>query len=152
MARTTRLYQQGLKIRKEIVGPGTVRRIKRSQNIAPVMDKLANEICYGTLWARTDKLDLRSRRWLTIATLICLGKWRQLKTHMKGALRADVTKHELGEAITHMAIYLGVPQCFDALQMARDAVQELEDEANPKAKKRGTRRRRRRKVQGPAQP
>ena len=55
-----------------------------------------------------------------LATLIALGRERQLPGHLNRALDNGVTKQEISEIITHLAFYAGWPAAMTAAQIAKD--------------------------------
>ena len=87
--------------------------------IAPKLVELAEDVVYGEIWERPD-LSKRDRSLITIATLVALGRERQLRGHFERALRNGVTKHEIGELITHLAFYAGWPAAMTAALVAKE--------------------------------
>ncbi len=129
MPKASALAEKGLKTRIQVVGPSTATRPSIVAGVAPFMSQMTNEVVFGQVWSRTDKLDRRSRRLCVITALISLRNHDELKVHIKGALRSgDLTKEELGEVITHMAFYLGWPTAVGATRAAKLAIDELEAE------------------------
>jgi 4-carboxymuconolactone decarboxylase len=74
--------------------------------IAPKLIELAEKVVYGEVWERPG-LSKRDRSLITVATLVALGRERQLRGHLERALGNGVTKDEVGELITHLAFYAG---------------------------------------------
>ncbi len=135
MAKFSAEYEKGVQMRGKLFGPAAIARGSVASEVAPFMSQLSNEVLFGKIWARTDKLDVRSRRLLTLAALISVRSTGELKTHMKGALRDSLTREELGEVITHLAFYLGWPTAVHAVRVARDALAESEAEGTIKPAK-----------------
>lgn len=79
------------------------------------------DFAYGQQYARPG-LDLRSRYLATIAALTALGGQTapQLRVNIEGALRAGVTREEIGEVIWQMSLYGGFPAAINALNVAVD--------------------------------
>jgi 4-carboxymuconolactone decarboxylase len=65
-------------------------------------------------------LSKRDRSLITVATLVALGRERQLHGHLERALRNGVTKDEVGELITHLAFYAGWPAAMTAALVAKE--------------------------------
>jgi 4-carboxymuconolactone decarboxylase len=87
--------------------------------IAPKLVELAAEVVYGDVWERPG-LSKRDRSLITVATLVALGRERQLVGHLQRALGNGVSKDEIGELITHLAFYAGWPAAMTAALVAKD--------------------------------
>ena len=84
------------------------------------VDEYLNNACFGDVWARPG-LDLRTRRLLTIAMLAALGRERQLRGHIAGALQQGISREEVLETIVHVSPYAGFPAGLTALEIFREA-------------------------------
>jgi 4-carboxymuconolactone decarboxylase len=87
--------------------------------IAPKLVELAEKVVYGDVWERPG-LSKRDRSLITVATLVALGRERQLRGHLERALGNGVTKAEIGELITHLAFYAGWPAAMTAAVVAKE--------------------------------
>jgi 4-carboxymuconolactone decarboxylase len=87
--------------------------------IAPKLIDLAEKVVYGDVWERLG-LSKRDRSLITVATLVALGRERQLRGHLERALGNGVTKDELGELITHLAFYAGWPAAMTGALVAKE--------------------------------
>jgi 4-carboxymuconolactone decarboxylase len=87
--------------------------------IAPKLVELAEEVVYGDVWERPG-LSKRDRSLITVATLIALGRERQLVGHLGRALDNGLSKDEISELITHLAFYAGWPAAMTAALVAKD--------------------------------
>ena len=67
--------------------------------IAPKLVELAQKVVYGDVWERPG-LSKRDRSLITVATLVALGRERQLRGHLERALANGVSKGEVGKLIT----------------------------------------------------
>ena len=85
----------------------------------PKLAEISDKIIYGEIWERPG-LSRRDRSLVTVATLIALGREKQLDGHLERALANGVTKAEIGEVITHLAFYAGWPAAMTAAQVAKD--------------------------------
>src|ERR1700687_4256692 len=74
---------------------------------------------FGEVWERPG-LSKRDRSLIVCATLIALGREKQLVGHLQRALDNGVTKNELGEVITHLAFYAGWPAAMTAALVAKE--------------------------------
>ncbi len=80
-------------------------------NFAPEFAHLNDDILFGEVWSREDKLSLRDRSLITVVALISSGVIdSSLKFHILNAKNNGVSKEEFAEAITHIAFYVGRPK------------------------------------------
>lgn len=87
--------------------------------IAPKLIDLAEKVVYGDVWERPG-LSKRDRSLITVASLVALGREKQLVGHLGRALDNGLSKEELGELITHLAFYAGWPAAMTAALVAKD--------------------------------
>ncbi len=85
----------------------------------PMLAEISDKIIYGEVWERPG-LSKRDRSLITVATLIALGREKQLDGHLARALANGVTKDEIAEIITHLAFYAGWPAAMTAATIAKD--------------------------------
>ena len=118
------LYQQGLKIRKEVLGEEYVNRALANLNSfnAPLQE-LVTEYCWGKLWGRAG-LDRRQRSLLNLAMIGVLNRPHELRAHLRGALTNGVTPQEISEVFLQVAIYAGVPAAVDSFRVANELFAE----------------------------
>jgi len=89
------------------------------RDIVPGLVELSSRVLFGEVWERPG-LSKRDRSLITCATLIALGRERQLVGHLNRALDNGLSKNELSEVITHLAFYAGWPAAMTAAQVAKD--------------------------------
>jgi len=89
------------------------------RDIVPGLIDLSERVLFGEVWERPG-LSKRDRSLITCATLIALGRERQLVGHLNRALDNGLTKNELSEVITHLAFYAGWPAAMTGAQMAKE--------------------------------
>ena len=85
---------------------------------APKLIEMTEKVVYGDVWERPG-LSKRDRSLITVAALIAMYRGDQLSGHLERALANGVTKEEIGEVITHMALYAGWPCAMTAGRIAR---------------------------------
>jgi len=85
----------------------------------PKLAEISDQVIYGDVWGRPG-LSKRDRSLITVATLVALGREKQLDGHLARALQNGVTKDEISEIITHLAFYAGWPAAMTAAQIAKD--------------------------------
>lgn len=88
---------------------------------APEFAHLNDDILFGEVWAREDKLPLKERSIITMTALIASGITdSSLKFHLENAKKNGVTKEEAAEIITHIAFYAGWPKAWAAFRLAKE--------------------------------
>jgi 4-carboxymuconolactone decarboxylase len=89
------------------------------RDIVPGLIDLSERVLFGEVWERPG-LSKRDRSLITCATLIALGRERQLVGHLNRALDNGLSKQELSEVMTHLAFYAGWPAAMTAAQIAKE--------------------------------
>jgi 4-carboxymuconolactone decarboxylase len=121
-------YQEGLRIRREVLGAEYVdRSIARVSDFSQPMQDLVTEYCWGTIWAR-DGLPRKTRSLMNIVMLTALNRPHELGVHIRGALANGVTAGEIQEALLQTAIYVGVPAALESFRIADDILKEKGDD------------------------
>ena len=70
---------------------------------APKFAELNDDILFGQVWSRTNKLSKRDRSIVTVTALVSSGIIDQsLGFHLQEAKKNGVTKTEISEILTHM--------------------------------------------------
>lgn len=90
-------------------------------NFAPKFAELNDDVLFGEVWSREDKLSLRDRSLVTIC--IFMGKGlvdNSLKYHLINAKNNGITKEEMAEIITHAAFYAGWPNAWAVFNLAKE--------------------------------
>ena len=129
MAEQSAMYQRGAEILKAIGNAAPAPGTKRYPNLPPdqaddVARKLT-EYCFGDTWGREGShIDLKTRRLLTIAALTAMGRERQLRGHIGGALNQGITKEEITEVLVHLIAYCGFPAGLTALEIANEVFKD----------------------------
>ncbi len=90
-------------------------------DLAPKFAELNDDVLFGEVWAREDKLSLRDRCMITVTALIAKGITdNSLKYHIQNAKTHGITKSEMAEIITHIAFYVGWPNAWAVFPMVRE--------------------------------
>lgn len=88
---------------------------------APKFAQLNDDVLFGEVWSREDKLSLKMRSVVTLTALISKGIVdTSLTYHLSTAKKNGVTKTEMAEILTHVAFYAGWPNAWAAFRMARE--------------------------------
>ena len=91
--------------------------------VAPKLRQLRDDMLFGDVWERTE-LSKRDRSLITITALTALYRTEELRGHIGRALDNGVTTTEIGEMITHMALYAGWPCGVNAGRVAKQVFDE----------------------------
>lgn len=90
-------------------------------DFAPKFAELNDDVLFGEVWSRTDKLGLRDRSLVTITSLISQGITdSSLTYHLQTAKQNGITRTEISEIITHIAFYAGWPKAWAAFRQAKE--------------------------------
>lgn len=112
-------YEEGLKVRRDVLGDAHVdRAIANQTDFDAPFQKFITEVAWGTLWSGPD-LDRRARSLVTIAILAALGRKEELELHLRASQNAGATPEEVREALMHVAVYAGVPAANSAMALAK---------------------------------
>lgn len=94
-------------------------------DLAPKFAELNDDVLFGEVWSRTDKLSIRDRCIITVVALVSKGITdNSLKYHLTNAKQHGVTKIEMVEVITHIAFYIGWPNAWTVFPMVREVYQD----------------------------
>ena len=75
-------------------------------DFAPKFAELNDDVLFGQVWSRSDRLGLRDRSLVTITSLISQGITdSSLTFHLQSAKNNGITRTEIAEIITHIAFY-----------------------------------------------
>jgi 4-carboxymuconolactone decarboxylase len=108
------LYEQGLKIRRQVLGAEHVdRSLANASDFARPLQEMVTTNCWGGIWTRPG-LTLRERSLINIGMLTAMGRLHELRVHVRGALNNGATREELQEVLLQTAIYCGLPAALDA--------------------------------------
>ena len=92
---------------------------------APKFAELNDDVLFGEVWSREDKLSLKTRSIVTMTALISKGIVdSSLKYHLTTAKKNGVTMTEMAEILTHVAFYAGWPNAWAAFNMAKEVYAE----------------------------
>ena len=88
---------------------------------APKFAELNDDVLFGEVWSRTDKLGLRDRSLVTLTALISQGITdSSLTYHLQTARQNGITRTEIAEIITHIGFYAGWPKAWAAFRQAKE--------------------------------
>ena len=84
---------------------------------APKFAQLNDDVLFGEVWSREDKLSLRDRSLVTVVALMAQGL-------VATARQNGITRQEIAEILTHVAFYAGWPKAWAAFRMAKEVWSE----------------------------
>lgn len=88
---------------------------------APKFAELNDDVLFGQVWSREDKMSLRDRSLITVVSLLSQGLTDTSFVHHLEAAKANgITKNEIAEIITHAAFYAGWPKAWAAFRLAKE--------------------------------
>ena len=83
---------------------------------APKFAEINDDVLFGEVWSREDKLSL-----VTVVALMSQGLVdSSFKYHLMSAKNNGITKEEIAEIITYSAFYAGWPKAWAAFNMAKE--------------------------------
>ena len=135
------LFRKGLRVRKAVLGAEHLgNRISDANVYTQAFEEFSTKAAWGLVWSRPG-LPRRIRSFLNIAMLIALGQEQELRLHIRAALRNQVTRKEIAEAILHTAPYCGIPRATAARRIMLEVFRQLDEAGRKPTRKRPARRR-----------
>lgn len=90
-------------------------------DFAPKFAQLNDDVLFGEVWSREDRLSLRDRSVVTVVALMAQGLTdSSFQYHLMSAKNNVVTRAEIAEILTHAAFYAGWPKAWAAFRMAKE--------------------------------
>jgi len=122
-------YQQGMKVRREVLGTDHVdRSLAQVTDFARPIQELVTEYCWGIVWSR-EGLDRKTRSLLNLAMLTALNRSHEFGAHVRGALANGASVSEIQETLLQTAIYVGVPAALESFRVADGILRETDGSA-----------------------
>ena len=116
MSERDALREAGAAVRRELGLPDW-----QGSELAPGFSRLADEVCFGRLWARPG-LGLEDRMLATLAALTSRQYLPQLATYTSAALHIGLSARTIQEVMIHCAIYSGLPSAENSLVVVADVL------------------------------
>ena len=92
---------------------------------APKFAQLNDDVLFGEVWSREDKLSLRDRSLVTVVVLMAQGLTDEsFRYHLMSAKKNGITKDEIAEIVTHAAFYCGWPKAWSAFALIQEIYME----------------------------
>ena len=93
-------------------------------HLAPKFAELNDDVLFGEVWSREDKLSLRDRSMITISALMAQGLYPQVKAHLIIGKEHGLKKEEVVEIVTHLAFYSGWPKAWSVFPLVEEVFNE----------------------------
>lgn len=92
---------------------------------APEFARLNDDVLFGEVWSREDKLSLQDRSLVTVVALMAQGLTDEsFRYHLTTAKKNGITQEEIAEIVTHAAFYCGWPKAWAVFRMAKEIWEE----------------------------
>lgn len=119
-------FERGLARLREVDGAAGEEVIEALADIAPDLGRYVVEFGFGDVYSRPE-LDLRARQIATVSALAALGTApSQLRVHIGAALNVGLSRQEIVEILTQVALYAGFPAALNAVAVARSVFARAE--------------------------
>jgi len=115
-------YEQGMKVRREVLGDAHVdKSLERRNALNEEFQDLITRYAWGEIWSRPG-LSRQMRSMLTLAMMVALNRQEEFRMHVKAALNNGVTPEQIKEVLLQTAIYCGVPAANNAFHIANEVI------------------------------
>jgi 4-carboxymuconolactone decarboxylase len=132
MSEDRALFDKGLPIRREVLGPEYVDgSLAKADDFMMAFQRATTAWAWGWAWG-DPTLDRRTRSLLNLAMLTALNRPAEIKLHVKGALNNGITVDEIRATLLHATAYCGIPAGLDAFKAAHEVL--VKEGALPAAK------------------
>jgi 4-carboxymuconolactone decarboxylase len=117
-------------IRRAVLGEEHVDRAQAgTTEFTRDFQELITRYAWGEIWNRPG-LERKTRSMLTIAITGALGRWEELRLHVRGARNTGVTREEVREVLMQLAVYAGVPTANTAFAHASAVYREMDEDSS----------------------
>jgi len=102
-------YDRGLRRRRQVLGDEYVdANLAGADELTRTFQELVTVQVWGRAWAG-DALDDRTRALVTLGILAALGKFDELETYAKAAIRTGASVEDIRDVLVHVTAYCGAP-------------------------------------------
>lgn len=92
--------------------------------LAPKFAQLNDDVLFGEIWGREDKLSLRDRSMITISALMAQGLYPQVKSHLVLGKKHGLKKEEVVEIVIQLAFYTGWAKAWSVFPMVEEVYKD----------------------------
>ena len=128
------LHSVARNMRQQLLGKDFAAKLDKAVYTDPMMDKfaeVARQIAFGTVWTRPG-LDLKTRTMITLVSVATNGRHVELELHVRMARNQGWSEDEITEALIHLAAYVGLPLCREAMLVSKKVFEHMRAEARTK--------------------
>src|SRR5262245_45925570 len=119
-------YEQGLAIRRQVLGDAHVDRAQaRQSDFTREFQELLTRYAWGEVWSRPG-LPRHTRSLLTLAMLVALNRPDEFRMHVRAAVTNGVTREEIKEVLLQAAVYCGLPAANAAFHLAKEELAAID--------------------------
>jgi 4-carboxymuconolactone decarboxylase len=120
---------RGMAVRRAVLGSEHVdRSIANTTDFTRDFQEFITRYAWGDVWSRPG-LDRKTRSLLTIAMMASLGRYDELRLHVRATRNTGVTRDEVREVLLQVAVYAGVPAANSAYHHALEVYAEMDEES-----------------------
>ena len=88
---------------------------------APKFAELNDDVLFGEVWSREDKLSLRDRSLVTVVALMAQGLTDEsFRYQLMSAKANGIKQEEIAEIVTHVAFYCRWQKAWAVFRMAKE--------------------------------
>jgi 4-carboxymuconolactone decarboxylase len=121
--------EPGMAVRRAVLGSEHVdRSIANTTDFNREFQAFITRYAWGEVWTRPG-LDRKTRSLLTIAMMASLGRYDELRLHVRATRNTGVTRDEVREVLLQVAVYAGVPAANSAYHHAAEVYREMDEES-----------------------
>ena len=121
-------FERAMMTRRAVLGEEHVARAQASTTeFTRDFQELITRFAWGAIWNRPG-LDRKTRSMLTIAMMTALGRWEELRLHIRATRNTGVSRDEVKEILLQAAVYAGVPAANTAFHHAAAVYREMDEE------------------------
>jgi 4-carboxymuconolactone decarboxylase len=115
-------YEQGMKVRRAVLGDAHVEKSLKSRNdFNEEFQDLITRYAWGEIWTRPG-LSRETRSLITLAMLVVLNRGEEFRMHVRAALNIGVKPEQIKEVLLQTAIYCGLPAANAAFHSAQEVI------------------------------
>ncbi len=122
-------FECAMQTRRAVLGEEHVARAQASTTeFTRDFQEFITRYAWGEVWTRPG-LDRKTRSMLAIAMMTALGRWDELRLHVRATRNTGVSREEVKEILLQAAVYAGVPAANSAFHHAASVYREMDEES-----------------------
>lgn len=130
---TNKKFDTGMTTRRRVLGDAHVDRAEATKSAFDErFQRFITEGAWGSVWS-DETFTKRERSIVTLALLAALGHDDEFAMHVRATRNTGARAEDIREALTHVAVYAGVPAANSAIKIAKRVLAEMEEEEKGEA-------------------